>query len=283
MVRYKMAFDRRPLLKTWAEKGTARDYIAEVVGPGYLPTAYALTPDPDSIDLASLPREYVVKATHGSGAVVVVCDQADPGSRLPADPREHTWDRIQVRPDNADPDLLGALMRHWLTQDYSFNRSDSRAPEWAYEGIQRRILVEEFLSGIGGAVAYDVKVFVFSGRAKAIDVTMNRFQGLAWRYLTPDWEVIDTSDSVGEPVARLPERPACLEELLDVAERLSTGIDFLRVDTYALGERVVVGELTSYSASGRPEEMYLGPLNAEWGRWWHPDYGPDRKGLRSGQ
>jgi hypothetical protein len=50
----------------------------------------------------------------------------------------------------------------------------------------------------------------------------------------------------GEPVPR----PAHLEELLDVARRLSAGFSFVRVDLYDVEGRVVFGELTFYPEAG---------------------------------
>ena len=41
--------------------------------------------------------------------------------------------------------------------------------------------------------------------------------------------------------------------MLDVAERLAAPFDFVRVDLYALEERIVFGELTIYPASGHGE------------------------------
>lgn len=285
MVRYKMAFDRRPLLKVWAEKGTARDYVAAVAGERHLPVAYALTPRVDSIDFGSLPRQYVVKATHGSGAVVVVSDSADADARLPEAPRLRPWDRLSVRPGHVDPDLLRALMRHWLTQDYSFHRHDPRAPEWAYEGIPRRILVEEYLADETGGVATDYKVIVVGGVARAVMVTMNRFTELSKVYMTPDWVRVDVpGETPGGPRPVDPARPDALDEVLALAERLSAGIDCVRVDTYLAGDRLLFGELTSYHSGGELERMAIGRhLDQQWGRWWRPDYGPDRKELTVGR
>ena len=39
-------------------------------------------------------------------------------------------------------------------------------------------------------------------------------------------------------------RPAALDEMLEIAERLSEGFPFVRVDLYAVGSHVYFGELT---------------------------------------
>ena len=66
-----------------------------------------------------------------------------------------------------------------------------------------------------------------------------------------------------------PPRPARLEELLDLAERLAAGVDFVRVDLYDLPQRIVFGELSSFPAGG-DSPFYPESFNAEFGRHWTP-------------
>ncbi len=47
-----------------------------------------------------------------------------------------------------------------------------------------------------------------------------------------------------------PERPAQLDEMLDIARRLSAGFPYCRVDCYLVDNRVYVGELTFYPNRG---------------------------------
>ena len=64
-----------------------------------------------------------------------------------------------------------------------------------------------------------------------------------------------------------PPRPAKLTEMIALAERLASGTDFVRVDLYDLGDRIVFGELTSYPAGGdspfEPESF-----NTSFGEHW---------------
>ena len=65
-----------------------------------------------------------------------------------------------------------------------------------------------------------------------------------------------------------PERPASLEAIISVSERLSAPTDFVRVDLYDVGGRIVFGEMTSYPLGGA---IRFDP--PEWerivGSWWH--------------
>src|SRR5262245_31125534 len=84
-VRYKMLRDRRRLLTTFADKAAVREYVASRVGRDVLTTLYTVTDAPRTLT-SELPREFVVKPTHASGACVVVADFAPADNELPASP-----------------------------------------------------------------------------------------------------------------------------------------------------------------------------------------------------
>lgn len=57
--------------------------------------------------------------------------------------------------------------------------------------------------------------------------------------------------------------------MISIAEQLAGDIDFVRVDLYDAGERIVFGELTNYPWGGIP---IWNPAFDEWlGSWWHLD------------
>lgn len=45
-------------------------------------------------------------------------------------------------------------------------------------------------------------------------------------------------------------RPGCYEQMKEIAERMSRGIPFVRVDCYILNGRVYVGEMTFFPWGG---------------------------------
>ena len=70
-VRYKMAFDRRPLLTTFADKLASRDYVEAVLGPGFLPDLYLATDRPEEIRRDALPADEQAKFAPRAEATVV--------------------------------------------------------------------------------------------------------------------------------------------------------------------------------------------------------------------
>ncbi|MFP7761059.1 ATP-grasp fold amidoligase family protein [Marisediminicola sp. LYQ85] len=259
-VRYKMLRDRRELIVTFADKAAVRDYVASRVGAAYLPRAYAIVDDSAALESVDLPDAFVVKPTHGSGAAIVVSASAPAGAELPR--AEWGWVYRHVAPGAADRRHLADIARVWLTKLYG--QGPNR--EWAYGRVPRRVIVEELLEGSDGGIPPDLKFFMFHGRCRYIQVDAARFGSRTQDFFDPEWNHVPLSGGPrwADPT---PARPGCLDEMLDVARRLSAETDFVRVDLYDLPDRVVFGELTSYPAGG---ESPFAPsrYDAEFGSHW---------------
>lgn len=246
-VRYKMLRDRRQLVVTFADKAAVRAYVAAAVGEHYLPRVYAVVDDPAALREVDLPESYVVKPTHGSGAAIVVSNRADAQARLSREPG--SWVYQHVRPEFAPREDIIRIARGWVTQLYG--QGPNR--EWVYGQIPRRIIVEEMLAGPDGAVPDDYKFFVFHGECAFVQVDSGRFGRRTQDFFQPDWRHLPLRGGLpwADPE---PSRPACLAEMIDIAQRLGADTDFVRVDLYAVPDgadnRVVFGELTSFPAGG---------------------------------
>lgn len=250
-VRYKMVADRRPLLTTFADKYGVREYVAARVGAEVLTRLYLVTSTPRAaLAEADLPLEFVVKPTHASGSFVIVAGFAPADRRLP-DPGRH-WASALVRPDRLDRDRLVEMCEDWVAYPYARD-------EWAYQNVPRRILVEELLED-GGAVPFDYRFFVFHGRVRMVQVEIDKYTAHTRTLYTPEWERLAVEWRV--PAGRDVDPPHMLPEMIEVAETLGTETDFVRVDLYCLGSRIVFGELTNYPLAGKIE-----PRPPEFGRW----------------
>jgi hypothetical protein len=242
-VHHRMAFDRRPLLTTLADKLAVRRWVAERVGSHRLTEVYASGHRVEDVDWHGLPDEFVCKATHACGGSVIAWDGAPLDARLPTDDREVGWRRFHVRPDHVDRRRLAAIANDWLSRRYG-------GPEWVYRDIRPGLLVEELLTDPAGDIPGDHRFLTFGGTVRAIivesDVTRDHRRDVFDRNWRPVPVVIGGIPRSHEP----PPRPDALDELLGVAERLGRGIDFVRVDLYALPDRIVVGELTTSPNAG---------------------------------
>jgi hypothetical protein len=257
-----MLRDHRQLMVTFADKVAVRDYVASIAGPDVLPRLLHVLDDPALLRHVDLPAEYVVKPAHGSGVAVIVSDSAATEARLPH--VSEGWSYSHVLPQHATRDRLVALGESWLAQLYG--QGPNR--EWAYGHVPRRILIEEYLEGPSCTVPGDYKLFVFHGTCRYIQVDRGRFADRTQDFFSPDWTHIPLSGGHpwSSPIIPRPER---LQAMIHLAQELARETDFVRVDLYDLGERLVFGELSSLPAGG-DSPFVPESYNEEFGSHWMP-------------
>jgi hypothetical protein len=220
-VLWRSLFDRRPILRRFADKYAARGFVEERLGPGFLPKLYHVTDDPRTIPFDALPNQFVVKPTHGSG-----------------------W--VKVVPNKADLDIPALIeqCRFWLSQDFY-----KKCRERVYKGLPRRILIEELIDdGTEGGPA-DYKFFVFHGKVEVVQAIFGRHADFSIYHLDRAWRNLNFNFNY-EPFCGEAPRPPHLAEMIRVAETLAKDIDFVRVDLYDTPEKVFFGELTTTPSAG---------------------------------
>jgi hypothetical protein len=249
-IAHKILYDRDPLLVRTADKIAVRDYVAEKIGAQYLVPLIGTYDRGADIPWDSLPNRFVLKANHGSGTNLIVRDKA-----------------------STDRGLALEQAERWLAENHY-----EWTGEWAYSRIRPRILIEEMLVGTDGAVPEDYKLYVFRGRPRLFEVHLDRFRQ-SYRYLTRDAETLrpvpfrwEGSASWEEEEAYEP--PAEAGAMVEIAARLGTEFDHVRVDLYLSGGRIWFGELTHYTSNAcapvfPPEyDRILGDMWLDPGRAW---------------
>lgn len=97
----------------------------------------------------------------------------------------------------------------------------------------------------------DYKFFCFNGEVKFFKVDFGRFVEHHANYYSPDGHLLDFGEKGLEPDPGYAiALPSNLKAMISLAERLSEGIPFLRVDFYNINGAIYFGELTFYPASG---------------------------------
>jgi hypothetical protein len=230
-----------PQAATLVDKLTVRDFVTRRIGDEYLTQLYYSGDCPKSVDYAALPSKFVLKGTHGGGRSL----------------------RILVR----DKSLLSRRRLISVARRILNRRCGPEVNEWWYAQITPRIVIEEMLVEEDGSIPIDFKFYVFNGVARYVQVidgrhsetTRSRFYDRHWRAQP------FTRGSFGDALDL--ERPSNLSEMLSIAEALGAGCDFIRVDLYSVGQRVVFGELTLAPGAGwtpfRPAAYDL-ILGGEW-------------------
>jgi hypothetical protein len=219
MMRMMLTRDGRSELRArMTDKALVKDIIRERAGQAFVVPTIAVLRNMREVESYRFPDDCVVKPTHLSGQVIV------------------------RRPGDGPVDL--GLIRRWFATNYY-----DRCREPAYRTLVPKVLVEERLHEAGHYVPLDYKVFCFRGIPAFIQVDEGRFIEHRRAYYSPSWQRLPFLMQKPALHRDVPQ-PAKLEEMLLAASRLSSGLSFLRVDFYALGERLAVGELTHFPEAG---------------------------------
>ena len=213
--------DRRKEYVTMVDKYKAKEYIASIVGEQYVIKNLGSWSNTKLIDFSQLPSKYVLKCNHDSGSVVI-CNNTKPKK-----------EELQK--------LDKALKRNY----FWFSR------EWAYKNVKPLIFAEEYIECINEEEGIiDYKIYCFNGVAKYILVISHRASGGKETFFDIDWNVLNVSKGYARHEIP-PIKPNNIAEMIDIANKLSNGIPFLRVDLFIDEKgRIKVGELTLTPSSG---------------------------------
>jgi hypothetical protein len=262
---YKMARDRRVILSLVADKLAVREYVSEKVGEQYLTKLYRVFGKNSDLDFSELPRNFVLKPNHGSGAALIVADfvpKDSNSSRFST----RIFKKYYLNPDSLDISKISRLVRFWLgTSYYKYHRIGY--PEWGYKNIKRSVFAEELLVK-DDSPPQDFRFFIFNGICEAIMVDTPGYGGVRRDVYSTTWEKLQVSFAYqnSELVRPVPNN---LPEMINVAEKLAEDLDHARIDLYNIDGRIVFGEITNYHAGGTQKFSPLS-YDFELGRNWKP-------------
>jgi hypothetical protein len=197
----------------------------------------------DAVNRSNFPRNFVLKSNHGSGASVICWEGATPGNLLPNSYTTSSWEKYIIHPDDLIWNNLVELSTKWISRSYYWEIG--KYPEWAYKNISPLLIAEEVLTH-NGKIPEDYKFYMVNGKCSFIHV---RVTENSRDLFYPDWRPIDAKYLYPKS-GFIPNTPDSLDEMLKLAELLSEGIDFIRVDLYITDSGVKFGELTNYPDGG---------------------------------
>ncbi len=215
-------FDRNPLYCKLSDKYAVREFVSQKAGEAYLVPLLGVYPTFEEIDFSKLPHQFVLKTTHDSGGVVI-CDD------------------IGKFDSHAAGEKLNA---HLKKNYYEWGR------EWNYKNIPPQIIAEAYLTASGQDGLRDYKFMCFDGRVKCCLVGSGRHgAGLTLTFFDPEWNLLPFERHYPRSVEPIP-KPRRFDKMMRLAETLSEGIPFVRVDLYETDDAVYFGEMTFYPACG---------------------------------
>lgn len=216
-----------------ADKYSVRDYVKSAGYDKMLVKLLGKYKNVEQIDWDNLPKQFVIKTTHGSGDAIIVKDK----------------NKINIKE-------IESKVNNVLNTSYGFFDG-----QWHYTKIQPQIIIEEMLQidnrqkEISPNSLIDYKIWCFNGVPEYILICYDRkkeglkllLYDVKWnkllQYMKPmDHYIIDSSDDIIKPV--------CLPSMLEMAATLSRPFPECRVDLYVVNDMPFFGELTFSTGYG---------------------------------
>lgn len=217
---------RDPLMVQCADKFAVREYIKQQGLEHMLVPLHGVYEDAAQLDFDALPSKCILKTTHNSS-----------GSYKWNAARENDTEKIR----KCFSDMM-KINAYWL------------AREWAYRDISPKIVCEQWIESTTPIV--DLKFLCFHGKAQYIcyDVGMNDDMGnhaighraMLDRSLQP-LDIKTSMQRLADDQIKLPDN---MEELITVADQLSSAFPHVRVDFFLADGKAYFSELTFYSGGG---------------------------------
>lgn len=223
-----------------ADKYAMREYVKECGYEDYLPKNYGHWDDAKDVDFSVLPNEFVLKTNNGCGTVLIVRDKAV-----------------------MDIEAVRKKLKCWLKKPYGWSGGQLH-----YTRIKPCIIAEELLSQDEDQKAFspesmvDYKVWCINGKPENILVVFERTSsGYSLDLYDTQWNRM--SDKL-KPNGHFTfheekiSKPACLNEMLEMAKKMSLRFPEVRVDFYVVNGNPIIGELTFSTGYGYfTDDYYL--------------------------
>ena len=228
-------YDSTPVKSRLADKYAVREWIREQGEEQILVPLIGVYDHFDEIEYDTLPRQFVIKTTHGCGWNVIVEDK-----------------------EQLDWAETGLQVEEWLTLDFAY----CNGFELHYSNIRPRIIIEKYLGSLDTTQVVH-RFFCFDGMPRF--VTVGSFGRPSCTVFDMEWNQQPFSDELGAAEVP-PVKPSTWDEMKRLAKKLSRGFAFVRVDLYPGEDEPLFSEMTFTPGTGITKwnadkaDLYLGDL-----------------------
>ena len=225
---------RKPELTDLVDKFKVREYVCNRIGEEFLIPLLGVWEKSDEIDLEELPNKFVLKCNHNSGLGMCICR-----------------DKNRLKIEKVKKELDKGIKQNY----YLLGR------EWPYKDVKRKIIAEEFITDSDENTSKncqyneglkDYKFFCFDGEVKCFKIDYDRFTyHRANYYDAKTKDLLHFGEKICPPdYSRKIEIPYNIDQMIRLAEILSKGFPFVRVDLYNCKGKIYFGEMTFFPDSG---------------------------------
>lgn len=215
-------YNRKPEYTQMVDKVLVKDYVAKLIGEKYVVPTLGVWNHFDEIDFDQLPDKFVLKTNHSGGSLgVVICKD------------KKTFDKKTAK----------KKLEKSLKQDIS-----KIHVEWPYRNVKRKIFAEMYL----GDDLTDYKFYCFNGEADVVMNCIERETGTPkFYFFDKKWKLRRLNKRGKEaPEGFTLQKPEGMDEMFEIAAKLSEGLPFARIDLYNVDGNIYFGEITFFPDSG---------------------------------
>lgn len=223
---YKLAY-KNELMPVCSDKYAVREYVTAKGLAHILIDLYNVFESPDEICFDALPEKFVMKLSNGSGTNLICKDKNELDAKQVI--RQFKWYKKKVKAN--------------------------AGREWPYMQAKPVIIVEKLLEDSSriNNMPNDYKIFCYNGKPSYVICISDRYSDQC-NHLVYDteWKKVNVA-SEGARLEEDIERPENLQDMLEIAAKLSEDFPFARIDLYSVKGNIYFGEITFYPWSGYME------------------------------
>lgn len=206
------------------DKIAVKNYVSTIIGERHIIPTICEWDDSEDISLDYLPERFVLKTTNGGGGVgVIVCT------------------------DKKNLNIVESRIKLKKALEYNIYKS---LREWPYKDVPKKIFAEEYICDSHGELR-DYKFFCFNGKVKFFKIDFDRFTDHHANYYDTDLHLLPFGEAYYPPKQdNTVIFPQNIQDMIVVAEKIASGLPFVRIDLYNIDLKIFFGEITFFPASG---------------------------------
>lgn len=204
-----------------ADKLKARSYITQKGYADILVPLIGVWDRADDIKWDELPNKFVLKCNHGAAYNILCKDK----------------NKLNIK-------VTVKKLKKWMAEDFGLVSAERH-----YSKIERKIICEKFIEG----EIEDYKFFCFNGNVRFYYVSRIKngdFHNMVCDFFMPDGTPADFYRTDHQRFELLQNPPENLQEMLKIAQDLSSGFLFVRVDLMRAGNKIYFTEMTFTPSAG---------------------------------
>lgn len=168
----------------------------------------------EDIPYQQLPQKFALKCSHGCGFNIICTNK----------------DKLNIEETNKK-------LNTWLNTKFGFESAENH-----YTHIKPVIIAEEYIDSNQG-LPYDYKIYCYDGVPKGILVCSEREKKLRLNFFDLNWKELPYINDKYLGTKDI-SKPKKLNDMLEIAKKVSSEFPFVRVDFYEYKNNAIMGEMT---------------------------------------